>query len=218
MFKVLALTLVLLARMALAYSSGCRTPAGTAREPDPSYVLSAEKQRLRSTSCEEAECHFLYQQTGLELKVLALTNAFPSTIELEDHSVWEVASQDTDKLYSWYPNDLVVIIPVRSWKYPYDYRLLNQNNLSSIHVSLKTVPLKSNRKCYKLRGIDVKSGVVYLNNGWSLHVSEQDFSILEGWELNDSILIGGNTSHDWQEFSCLLINVRRMDDVRAKLD
>lgn len=216
MIKLFVLTLVLTVQVSLAYSSDGYIMAGMAREADPDYILSGEKQRLRADKSEEAERYFLYQQTGIELKVLSLTHgAFPK-LELEDGSVWEVASQDIEKLFSWYPNDSVVIIPVLSWKYPYDYRLLNQNNLSFVHVSLKAVPLKANKKCYKLRGMDLGSGMIYLDNSSSLQVNALDVAILEGWELNDPILIGGNTSNDWQDFSRLLINVRCMNDVRAE--
>jgi len=216
MVKLFALILALSAQISLAYSSEGYIKAGAAREPDPDYILAGEKQRLRLDNKQEAECHLLYQQTGIELAVLSLRPEAPSTIELEDLSLWEVASQDTEKLFSWYPNDPVVIIPIRSWKYPYDYRLLNQNNLSSIHVSLKAVPLKANKKCYRLRGMDLGSGILYLTHHSFFLVNTQDAAILEGWELNDPILIGGNTSYDWQEFPNLLLNVRRMDDVRAE--
>lgn len=208
--------------------------AGTAREPDPEYAIFSEKQRLRSPLSQEAERCFMNGTSldsahqGMNLKIISLMEdkeplLEPKTdvsanwgIELDDHSFWEIAPQDEEKLFSWYPQDAILIIPVLSWKYPYDYRLLNQTNGSFVHANLKKVPRKLNKKCHKVIGLDLSLGLIYLDDHSCLRINPEDSLMTKQWELNDRILIGGNTSEDWLEFPNLLINVRRMDDVRAQ--
>ena len=74
--------------------------------------------------------------------VLASKHVFLDTLELEDHSTWEIAPPDTYKVVGWEAKDIVVLTPHSSWfsVYKYQFSMTNLTRQSYVRVNFTSHP------------------------------------------------------------------------------
>lgn len=136
-------------------------------------------------------------------------------VEIEDGSRWYVAPEDRYKTLNWYTSDAVVITPNYSWFSLYDYQMINQNTGATIRVNLNIGPFHNGIFTHWVIGFDDILGLVYLEDGSVWNVSPYDDNITKLWLHEDRVIIGVNTGWDSDIRPNILINVRKLNYIRA---
>lgn len=141
-------------------------------------------------------------------------------VELNDGSIWSVASKDQWKVNTWYSTDIILIKQNFSFFSPYDYELVNQRCGDRVDVNLlelEILPYDSTffgQRSWVI-SIDYFNNIVTLQDGSVWTVSFDDDSTLATWRLGDVVIIGVNDGWDNTIRPNLLINFNTLNDVRA---
>lgn len=154
-------------------------------------------------------------------------DGFPQTniLKLEDGSEWIFdANKDGYIVRSWRPGDTLVIAPMGGWLWGsnYGYVLTNKDLGTSISVNPFLGPIAFGPLTTWIVGIDYNISQVYLLNGqgertvWE--VSNTDQYLFKEWAVNDTIIVGENSSWLWwfSSYNHIMINVNMNHNVRAR--
>lgn len=136
-------------------------------------------------------------------------------VEIEDGSRWTVAYEDRYKTLNWYTSDTIVIVPNSSWFSFYSYQMVNQNTGAIVQVNLDIGPFHNGIFTHWVVGFDDISGVIYLEDGSVWRVSPFDSTLTRQWLLEDRVIIGVNTGWNSDTHPNILINVRKVNYIRA---
>lgn len=147
---------------------------------------------------------------------LAAKRIFLDYLELEDHSVWEIAPPDVRKVVGWEINDTVVLIPHSSWFsiYDYKYSMINLTRDSYVRVNFTSHPSDYAQHTRWVVSIDKYSNKLFLNDGSSWKIDPEQALVLKEWNINDFIVYGRNDKH-FTSYPFLLINTRLNQTVCA---
>ncbi len=149
--------------------------------------------------------------------VLTSKHVFLDTLELEDHSKWEIAPPDTYKVVGWEPQDKMVLTPHYSWFsiYKYQFSMTNLTRNSYVRVNFVSHPCDYKKMARWVISIDKFSNKLFLNDGtcWNIHPS--DVPLFKEWDVNDFIVYGRNDQL-LAQYPYLLIHVRLNHSIRAQ--
>ena len=137
-------------------------------------------------------------------------------IELEDGSLWVVASGDTHKTLDWLTSDLLVITPNHSWFSSYMFCITNQNTGASVKVNLNLGPIYNGLFTHWIVSINYFTQEICLEDGSVWKLSGFDSGIFNKWLLNDTVIIGVNDGFLSSSKPNILINVNTLTYSRAK--
>lgn len=115
-------------------------------------------------------------------------------ITLEDGSIWKVRPDDKAKTLDWLAGDSIFILLNHSWFSSYHYVLSNQNTGSEVCVNLMLPPLYNGNYSHWIVAVDYYNLEVALDDGSIWKISSSDYSTIEKWKVNDTIIIGVNDS------------------------
>lgn len=139
---------------------------------------------------------------------------FGELIELEDGSQWSIAPTHAYKALTWRIYDPIVITPNRSWFSSYTYCITNQATGSYIQANLQLRPIPFGPYTHWVVALDKYTGHVFLEDGSSWKVSQDDWPLFEQWLINNFIIIGYND--EWfSSYDHILINVNAEHHVRV---
>lgn len=136
------------------------------------------------------------------------------TVVMEDGSVWHTNSSDRQKLNHWKISDPIVITQNTSWFSNYTYKIINKATSTQIEATLSLGPLLNGQYTHKIVQIDYVNGKLLLANGSHWNISYSDRQIFNDWLVNDTIIIGINSSW-FSSAECILIDVEMNNFVRA---
>lgn len=114
------------------------------------------------------------------------------TVELEDGSIWSVASSDRHQTFDWMTGDLIIILPNHTWFSSYYYRLVNVNTGADVKVNLSLGPIYNGIFTHWIVAIDYLNREICLEDGSVWKMSSWDSSIVNNWLPNDTVIIGIN--------------------------
>ncbi len=134
-------------------------------------------------------------------------------IELEDSSEWEINYDDKYILNTWQRNDSIVITPVYSWFSSYEYYIENKTNNSYVMANLDVGPKMYGDFSHWI--IEVREGVVCLEDYSIWHIDSRDWYVLKEWANNDHIIVGLYDSWFYPA-DHILINANMNSYVRAR--
>lgn len=144
-----------------------------------------------------------------------LVTSFGEVVHLEDGSVWKVSPYDASKTINWMNTDVIVVTQNHHWFSVYGYSLMNQTTGVSVEATISAFIVPAFHTVYNHRiiGLDDLRQMIWLEDGsvWSVHSS--DYSTK--WQLNDTIIIGINTSWYMTSRPNILINADILQHVRA---
>lgn len=148
----------------------------------------------------------------------SLVSISPSSdsIQLEDGSVWKMGDPDTFKSLYWRPSDPLMITQNTSWFSSYKYRLVNRNNGSSMAADWVQGPNQGSCCNRYIQELDLERGIVTLSNGTYWDISPGDRELLLGWQLQDSVMVGYNSSWWDSSYESLLVNVSNRHCIRCR--
>lgn len=181
-----------------------------------SSVRDSEEEMVvkKLPSGEELICKALYSSHEGAFHRPVNISAGGDMITLEDGSIWKVRPDDKAKTLDWLAGDTIFILPNHSWFSSYYYVLSNQNTGAEVCVNLMLPPLYNGNYSHWIVAIDLYNLEVGLDDGSVWKISSSDYSTIEKWKVNDTIVIGVNDS--W--FSSkpnILINVFTHDNAAA---
>ncbi len=129
------------------------------------------------------------------------------TVELEDGSIWSVASGDRHLTFDWMPGDFIIILPNHTWFSSYYYRLVNVNTGANVKVNLSLGPIYNGIYTHWIIAIDYLAREICLEDGSVWKMSSWDSSIVNKWLPNDTVIIGINDGWFAGGNANMLINV-----------
>lgn len=135
-------------------------------------------------------------------------------VTLEDGSVWSVASFDRWKTLDWLTSDTILVAQNKWYFSSYKFMLINQNTGREVEVNMALGPVYAGYYTYWVTGVDYISGNIYLNDGSIWQISAFDYSIMDSWLVNDTVIIGVNESSSIFNPN-ILINVNMLNYVRG---
>jgi len=135
-------------------------------------------------------------------------------VTLEDGSVWSVASFDRWKTLDWLSSDTILVAQNKWYFSSYKFMLINQNTGREVEVNMALGPIYAGYYTYWITGIDYFAGNVYLNDGSVWQISAFDYSIMDKWLVNDTIIVGVNESASIFNPN-ILINVNMLNYTRG---
>jgi len=174
-----------------------------------SYALNLSQGTLYFNQYTPLSQHFLQQIKRLE-------SAY--AIEMEDGSHWTIPETEVAKTLEWRPGSRLSITPHRGgWFYnsPYSYYIINEDAGSYVSSNLHIGPIAQGPKTHWIMAIDYAKGNIFLENGTSWSVAEEDLYLFDEWVNNQTIIIGNNDRW-FASHSSILINVDINNFVRAK--
>jgi hypothetical protein len=148
--------------------------------------------------------------------VIAEISPYTDTIKLEDGSIWHTDPSDRNKLFSWLPSDLIVITQGSGWFSSYTFLIVNKTSNSSVAANISLGPILGGAYTHKAFLIDPISGQLILENGSRWHISYSDQAAFCQWLLNDTIIIGVNSSW-FSSAEFILYDVEMNSVVKANL-
>ena len=113
----------------------------------------------------------------------------PLSLELEDGSIWSIASSDRYLTEEWLSTDMVLIRP-NTFFSVYDYQLWNVNLGIKVRANLNIGPFIGGFYTNYIIDIDYHYGKVYMLDGTVWNVSFFDKEILACWIIGDPIIFG----------------------------
>lgn len=125
-------------------------------------------------------------------------------VRLEDGSTWSVHEDDRYSLAEWRRDDIVTIIPHRTFifKSNYLFYLVNQRTSGSVRSNIVEGPTIGMHHCITL--IDYEKQIIVLSDKSVWKLSDSD--LLKDWLLEDVVLIGTNDSW-FSSYSHIIINI-----------
>jgi hypothetical protein len=136
------------------------------------------------------------------------------SVELEDGSLWDVASYDQYKTYSWLTSDTLIITPNLSYTAGrYYFQIVNQSSGDLVDVNITRGPLLGGYYSHRIIGFDDMNRCIYLDDGTRWTISSYDMPMTKYWLSNDTVIIGVNTFADAPYLPNILINVRKLNYV-----
>lgn len=139
-------------------------------------------------------------------------------IQIEDQSQWKISESDVYTAMTWSPGQFVLITPNRRWFSEYDYFLTNQVTGTYVSANLLRGPLHDSPYAHHISGTDCnKRGkkVIMLDNKTYWSVSSDDHYVVDGWEINDMVIIGTNDTW-FTSYDTILIDVETNTHVKAR--
>ncbi|MDF2550044.1 MAG: hypothetical protein K0S07_1111 [Chlamydiales bacterium] len=121
-----------------------------------------------------------------------------TTVALEDGSEWEIRFQDRAVVYNWQIGSCITIKPA-PWYSSFDYVLQKRSALNATdtyceeaEAILKVSPIFYGDYSLWIKVIDYQERKLILNDGsiWSYYSS--DDKIMNGWKVEDHVIIGIN--------------------------
>lgn len=154
-------------------------------------------------------------------------SALGDTIELNDRSVWLVASSDAKIAMNWArqqeiylanggPGLSVVITPNHSWFSSYQFCLTEQTTGTSVKANLYLGPLYNGLFTHWIVAINYYTQEVCLDDGSIWKLSGLDAGVFNHWLINDTVIIGVNDGFLSSSKPNILINVNTLTYSRAK--
>ncbi|MBS3904882.1 MAG: hypothetical protein KGZ39_06115 [Simkania sp.] len=150
--------------------------------------------------------------------VASFISPYERIVQLADESRWKIAESDVRDVLSWRQGDFVVLSPNNQWFSDYPYCLTNQSNRSTVRVNPLSGPLYDSPYTHHISGLDHNTPskkIVYLDATSCWVISEEDYSIINNWEVNDTIIIGVNDSW-FTRYDTILIDVETNTCVKAR--
>lgn len=115
---------------------------------------------------------------------------FGDEAELEDGSIWVIKKSDRTKTYDWLTSDDIAVTINHSWFSNYQFCLTNLATGKRVEAELHLGPIYNGINTRWIIGINYITGQVCLNDSSVWDVSGFDHYILNGWVLNDTIIVG----------------------------
>lgn len=150
---------------------------------------------------------------GVFYHPIAMT-ALCDQVTLHDGSVWGVHYSDRYKLMGWLPSDTVVISVNDAWFSTYKFLITNQLTGDCVEVNMLQGPLYNGLSTHWIVAIDYYSQQVVLEDGSLWKISSSDYSVMKHWLVNDTVMIGINTSW-FSSHPNILINVKMLNYTSA---
>ena len=139
-----------------------------------------------------------------------------NTVELEDGSIWNIHSRDSQKTLNWLATDILVVTPNHCWFSIYDFRLVNQNTGASVRANLSLGPIYNGLQTHWIVGIDYNNRVIVLEDGSVWNMSYFDDAVVKKWLMNDIVIIGINDGWFAGNKRNILINVNMLNYAACK--
>lgn len=141
-------------------------------------------------------------------------SALCDQVTLNDGSVWDVHYADRYKIMGWMPTDCVVISANDAWFSTYKFLMTNQVTGDAIEVNMVQGPFYNGLSTHWVVAIDYYNQQMILEDGTLWKISSSDYMIMKHWIVNDTVMIGVNTSW-FSSYPNILINVKRLNYVRS---
>lgn len=153
-------------------------------------------------------------------------DSFPQSnlLKFEDGSEWTFDMESSHIVRTWRPGDTLVLSPKEFSFFGsnYNYVLTNKDLGVSVEVNPFLGPIQYGPLTSWVVGLDQNLKQVYIINGqgertiWE--ISSHDEDAFAEWAVNDSIIIGENTSWLWwfSTYNNILVNVEMNHYVHAK--
>jgi hypothetical protein len=145
----------------------------------------------------------------------AAISVFGDSVELNDGSLWSIASGDTYKVLNWLSSDAVVLTPNHDWFSSYMFRMTNQDTGVSVKCNMVLGPVYNGIYTHWIIAIDYVSNEIYLDDGTRWSVTGWDSSTFNKWLPNDTVMIGINDGSRSGSHPNILINVNTLTYVRS---
>ncbi|MGK5595523.1 MAG: hypothetical protein ACSNEK_09255 [Parachlamydiaceae bacterium] len=154
-------------------------------------------------------------------------SALGDSIELNDRSVWLIASSDTKTAMNWLrqqemalanggPGLSMVITPNHSWFSSYQFCLTEQTTGTSVKANLYLGPLYNGLFTHWIVAINYYTQEICLEDGSLWKLSGLDAGVYNHWLINDTVIIGVNDGFLSSSKPNILINVNALTYSRAK--
>lgn len=139
---------------------------------------------------------------------LTKKHAMLDKLELEDHSVWDIAPPDSYLFAAWDEGDTVVLTPhsSRFSIFKYDYSLSNTTKGNYVRVNFLAHPCDYQKTCRWVISLDHFSSKLFLNDGSAWKIHPDDVEQFKAWDINDFIIYGSNNEYFWSSLFLLPIN------------
>lgn len=188
-------------------------PTKTHAKPNPKETNTEKSVKVNAESLAAAKRLYVTTHPAAYQHPVAVSFVGDS-VELMDGSIWVVSPYDAYKTINWFPTDLVVISPNKSWFSSYSFRLTNQNTGESVAVNLflgPIDPLFNSLYTHWVVGIDYYHNTVFLEDGSVWSMSSLDANVVDQWMINDVVIIGVNTGWLSSYNPNILINVNMLN-------
>lgn len=183
-------------------------PQNTATESSTADLLKAE-----SAFTTEAGTYYTSHNGAFHNPYFV--SIFGDQVELEDGSIWSVASGDSYKTLNWYTSDLIVVTPNHEWFSSYMFRMHNQNTNVSVKCNLLLGPIYNGIFTHWIIAINYYTQEIWLEDGSIWQVTGFDSSTFSKWLANDTVILGVNDGFLSSSKPNILINVNTLTYVRA---
>jgi hypothetical protein len=136
--------------------------------------------------------------------------AYGETVELEDGSIWSIYSGDRYKTLNWYTSDPIIVLPNHYFSL-YNYKIINVNTGAVCQANLFLGPIYNGYYTKWITAIDYIQELVWLNDGTCWQMSGYDYSTVQKWLPNDTVIIGINDGSFSGSNPNILINVNMLN-------
>lgn len=159
-----------------------------------------------------------YVDVPIHYHFVTAINPYDRYIELEDESRWKIPEYDVYGLQRWSLGQFVVVTPNCRWFSDYNYYLTNQANGAYLSANLLRGPLHTSKLAHHISGMEQNTRgrkTIILDGKTCWAISEEHHYIADGWQINDTIIIGQNDS--WlSRYDTILINVETNSFAKAR--
>lgn len=135
-------------------------------------------------------------------------------VTLNDGSMWGVHYSDHYKIMGWMQTDCVVISPNDAWFSTYKFLMTNKVTGDAVEVNMVQGPYYNGLASHWVVAVDYYNQQMMLEDGTLWNISYSDYSVMKYWQVNDTVMIGINTSW-FSSYPNILINVKRLNYVRG---
>lgn len=174
-----------------------------------------EIQALRMKEAAEEKSAAKAQTRGLKVEYSSHMGAFHHPVHIEplgdcvyfeDGSIWVVNYSDRFRTYNWLTSDTLKIFPNTSFWSSYYYVIKNLNTNEEIEVNLYARPIYNGAYTYWIVAIDYYNQQLCLNDGSIWDLSAFDYSVYNKWLINDTVILGHNSSFFNYSYPNIIIN------------
>lgn len=113
-------------------------------------------------------------------------------ITLDDGSVWSVRYEHHYLVQNWLGSDPIVLVPNRKWFAYYRYKLMNTITEDKVEALMLVAPHYNGKNSHWIVAIDYLNRQICLEDGTIWQAGRSSSSILNGWEINQTVIVGYN--------------------------
>lgn len=140
---------------------------------------------------------------------LYATSSSGALVQIDDGSIWRVASSDTYKTRYWEHGDLIVLAENDAWFPSTRFKLINYTLRQSVQVEISKGPRMDWNPRW-VYSIDYNNLLVWLDDGtcWDISGSVRQF---DDWRAGNVMIIGINEGWGSSSFPFIIYNVTMND-------